>query len=162
MPTKFPMPIQEAVRDLLMDLLGRGIAVTKGEPMDLEPDVVAAVAHFVTDTGVVGVVCMADLPLAAALGAALTMMPSPVVQDSVRKNRFDEEMLLENFTEVVNIMTRLFNSADTPHLKLGEVRTLPGELPENVEKLVAQPSARRNFDVTIEGYGDGRLALIVR
>ena len=44
MPTKFPMPIQEAVRDLLMDLLGRGIAVTKGEPMDLGPDGVAVAA----------------------------------------------------------------------------------------------------------------------
>jgi hypothetical protein len=156
------MPIQEAVRDLLMDLLGRGIAVTKGQPIDLEDDAVAAVGDFVTDTGVVGVVLVADLPLTAALGAALTMMPNPVVQDSIRKNAFDEEMLVENFTEVMNIMTRLFNSADTPHLKLDAVVTLPGELSEKIQKLMAQPGARRNFDVTVEGYGDGKLTLYVR
>jgi hypothetical protein len=162
MPTKFPMPIQEAVRDLLMDLLGRGIAVTKAERVFLEDDSVAAVADFVTDTGVVGVVCMADLALAATLGASLTMMPNPVVQDSIRKNAFDEEMLLENLSEVLNIMTRLFNSPDTPHLKLGNLHTLPGELPEKMQKLMAQPAARRDFDVTVEGYGDGKLTLYVR
>ncbi|MCZ7527728.1 MAG: hypothetical protein M5U14_15910 [Acidimicrobiia bacterium] len=161
MPTKYPMPIQEAVRDLLMDLVGRGVAVSKGEPPELEDDTVAVVADYVTDDDAVGVVCLVDLPLAAAVGGALTMVPAAVVNESVRKNRFEEEMLLENYGEVANIMTRLFNSADTPHLRWRSTYVLPTELPADVKALSEKPSARRCFDVTVEGYGDGKLVLMV-
>src|SRR6478672_3692636 len=108
MPTKYPMPIQEAIRDLLMDLVGRGVSIDKTERLEMEDDTVAAVADYVSDDGEVGVALIADLALSAALGASLTMMPAAVVKESLRKNRFEEEMLLENFEEVANIMTRLF------------------------------------------------------
>ena len=38
MPASFPVPIQEDIRDLLMDLLGRGTAVDKVTPLILEED----------------------------------------------------------------------------------------------------------------------------
>jgi hypothetical protein len=38
---------------------------------------------------------------------------------------------------------------------------VPGELPEGVATLVAKPEFRRDFAVQIEGYGNGRLSLLV-
>ena len=162
MPTTFPMPIQEVVRDLLMDLVGRGVSIDKTSALEIEVDTVGAVADYVADDESVGVVMITDLALAASLGASLTMMPATVVKESLRKNRFEEEMLLENFEEVANIMTRLFNTHDTPHLKWNTVHALPGEIPEAVSALMEKPTARRDFAVLIEGYGDGRLTLMVR
>jgi hypothetical protein len=143
MPTKYPMPIQEAIRDLLMDLVGRGVSIDKTDRLQIEDDTVVAIADFVGDDGEVGVALIADLALAAALGASLTMMPATVVKESLRRNRFEEEMLLENFEEVANIMTRLFNTHDTPHLRWNTVHPLPGEIPEPVGALIAAPSSSR-------------------
>ncbi|HZP30773.1 MAG TPA: hypothetical protein VFC99_17630 [Acidimicrobiia bacterium] len=162
MPTKYPMPIQEAIRDLLMDLVGRSVSIDKTSRLELEDDTVGAVADFVGDDGEVGVALIADLALAASLGASLTMMPATIVKESLRRNRFEEEMLLENFDEVANIMTRLFNTHDTPHLRKDGVYPIPGDVPDPVTALIEQPAARRDFAVLVEGYGDGRLTLVVR
>ena len=50
MPASFPVPIQEDIRDLLMDLLGRGTAVDKVAPLELEEDQ-PAVEAVVTQRG---------------------------------------------------------------------------------------------------------------
>jgi len=161
MPTTYPMPIQEAVRDMLGDLVGRGIAVDKTSPLELEDDTVGAVSDLITDDGNLAVVLVADLALVAALGASLTMVPAVIVQESVRKNRFEEEALVENYGEIVNIISRLFNSASTPHLRYHTTYLLPGEVPPEVSKLRENHAARRTFAVTVEGYGDGKLELSV-
>jgi len=174
-PTTFPMPIPEAIRELLVDLLGRKATVSRIEkpgPADEEegeeeaaPAAPAAtfLATYVADDDTVGVICIADLALSAALGAALTMVPPALVDESIKAGHLAESALLENFQEVVNIMARLFNSNDTPHVRWHTVLQLPDEeVPPGVESLLKRPSARRDLSVTCDGYGSGTLSVLVR
>ena len=68
---------------------------------------------------------------------------------------------LENFREIVNILAQLLNSPRTSHLRLAGVHVVPGDLPDGVSSLVARPEFRRDFAVQIDGYGSGRISLLV-
>lgn len=160
MPAHYPVPIQEDIRDILVDLLGRGVAVDKvSSKLELDPDELGAVAEFVTDDGEVGAVCLMDGKFAVRAGASLVMVPENVAAEDLRIGDIDGH--LEVTSEVMNVMTRLLNAPHTPHLRFGQVHRLPGELPEAVAKLLAAPEYRRDFAVTIEGYGDSRLSILV-
>ncbi|HEV7861234.1 MAG TPA: hypothetical protein VGR20_00985, partial [Acidimicrobiia bacterium] len=82
-----------------------------------------------------------------------------VVADSLRTGDVSE--WLENLREIVNILARLLNSPKTSHLRLAGVHVIPGDLPDGVSSLVERPEFRRDFAVQIEGYGTGRLSLLV-
>ena len=159
MPASFPVPIQEDIRDLLMDLLGRGAAVDKVPPLELEEDQSAVIAEYCTDDGRVGAICLVDAEFAIRTAGALTLVPPAAVADNLRKGDVAES--LENFREIVNILAQLLNSPKTSHLRLAGVHVVPGELPEGVSALVARPEFRRDFAVQIEGYGAGRISLLV-
>jgi hypothetical protein len=158
-PASFPVPIQEDIRDLLVDLLGRGAAVDKVSPLVLEEDQSAVIAEYRTDEGAVGAICLVDAEFAIRTAGALTMVPPAAVADNLRKGDLSES--LENFREIVNILAQLLNSPKTSHLRLAGVHVVPGQLPESVSSLVARPEFRRDFAVQIEGYGAGRISLLV-
>ncbi|HEV7865306.1 MAG TPA: hypothetical protein VGR20_21600, partial [Acidimicrobiia bacterium] len=85
MAASFPVPIQEDIRDLLMDLLGRGAAVDKVSPLVLEDDQSGVIAEYRTDDGAVGAICLVDAEFAIRAGGALTMVPPAAVADTLRK-----------------------------------------------------------------------------
>jgi hypothetical protein len=159
-PTNYPFPRADTIKQIIGDLLGREITVVPGDTLVLERDTPAVVSDYIADSGEIAVVCLTDLRLSNALGAALTMVPPSQVDDVVKKWVIDE-MNLENLAEIVNIMARLFNSDDCMHLKWHKAHTLPGELPEDTAEFMKAPLARRDFDVTVEEYGAGKLALLV-
>lgn len=158
MATHYPVPRPDAVQEILGDLLGRTVKVTPAEPLVLERDTPAVVADYHSDAGPLAVVCITDLRLSNMLGAALTMVPASTVEDAVKKWQI-EETNLENLAEVVNIMARLFNSDDTPHLRWKAVNKLPGSLESTLSELVKSPLGRRDYEVEIDEYGTGRMAI---
>lgn len=160
MPAHYPVPIQEDVRDLLVDLLGRGVAADKIAPLELEDDQPAAIAEFVDDADQTACLCVIDGPFAVRVGAALVLVPSNVAEEDVQKGEMPDHHL-ENAREVVNIFGRMLNSASTPHVRLADVHRWPGELPEGVTSLLAGPEYRRDFVVAVDGYGEGRFSLLV-
>lgn len=160
MVAHYPVPIQEDVRDLLTELLGRGVAVDKVSALTLHEDEPAAVAEFVTDADETAALCLTDARFAVRVGAALVMVPAPVAEEDLATGEIPDHHL-ENLREVVNIFARLLNSASTPHVRLFELHRWPGELPERVRSLLDAPEFRRDFVVTVEGYGDGRFSLLV-
>ena len=160
MPTNYPFPRPESIRQISGDLLGREVTVVKSELMPLERDTPAVIADYTCDTGAVAALCVTDLRLSNALGAALTMVNPATVEAAVTKWKI-EEANLENLNEIVNIMARLFNSDDCDHLRWTTSHTLPGELPPEVTTLLREPLARRDYDVTVEEYGTGKLAILV-
>jgi hypothetical protein len=81
------------------------------------------------------------------------------VEEAMRKGELPEN-LVENVQEIANIMAQLFNSPKTPHLRLNTVHQMPGELPPAVTRLWDAPEFRRDFAIAIEGYGNGRMALL--
>lgn len=161
MVAHFPVPIQEDIRDLLGDLLGRGVAVDKkGEAIAFDEDEAGLVATYITESGDVGALCVCDSNFAILVGAALVMVPANVAREQMKAGVIDETHL--EFThEVVNILAKLLNTPRTPHLKLAELHLLPGELPEAVAALLASPEFRRDFVATVEGYGEGRVSILV-
>lgn len=160
MPTNFPFPKPESIRQIVSDLLGREVTIVRGDPLVLERDTPAVVSDYVADDGRIAALCLTDLRLSNALGAALTMVPPQQVDEIVKKWVVDEQNL-ENLAEIVNIMARLFNSDDCEHLKWNTTHTLPGNLPEGTAELMKAPLARRDYDVTLDEYGSGKLSVLV-
>jgi hypothetical protein len=160
MPPHFPVPIQEDYRDLLMDLVGRGVGVTKVDRLELDPDDLGVFAEYVTEEGVVGAVMIVDGPFAVRCGAALSMLPPSTAEENLAKRELPDH-LIDNFREIANILARLLNGPTTPHLRLRQVHRLPGPVPDLVMKVVFAPESRRDFVCAVEGYGEGRFALLV-
>ena len=160
MPCNYVFPKAEAIRQIVADLLGREITITKGAPAVLERDTAAVVSDYFNDEGSIAAVCITDLRLSNALGAALTMVPPSSVEAAVAKGQI-EDANLENLSEIVNIMARLFNHDDCMHVRWQKVHTLPGEVPEATSALMKAPLVRRDYDVVVEEYGAGSLAILV-
>lgn len=159
MPAHYPVPIQEDLRDLLHDLLGRGVAVEKGDPLRFDEDISAVAVELLGDDGSVQGLCLFDDGFAVRGGAALVMVPANVAEQDLVSGQLDSHV--EVVGEVVNVLSRLVNSPSTPHLRLGPTHRWPGELPDRVRSVLERPEFRRDFALTIEGYGDGRLSLLV-
>ncbi len=160
MPAHYPAPIQEDVRDLLGDLLGRGIAVDKTSRLQMEPDACGLLAVYATDAGEIAALAVIDGPLSARAGAALSMVPATVAEESVKKNELTET-LVDNVREIVNIFARFLNSSKSPHVRLVNTLVLPEAMPDPVRALYLAPEFRRDFAVQIEGYGSGRFSILV-
>lgn len=162
MVAHYPVPIQEDIRDLLSDLLGRGVAIDKTKsPLVFEDDEPGLIARYLNDDDELAIVCLVDAPFAIVVGAALVMVPAAVVKEQLQKGVLEEDAV-DLVREVNNIMARLLNTPRTPHVRLHDMLTIPADdLPESVEKLLAAPEFRRDFLVTIEGYGEGRISLLV-
>ncbi|MFN8025653.1 MAG: hypothetical protein U0W40_04630 [Acidimicrobiia bacterium] len=165
MPTRIPMPIPETIREVLGDLLDRHVAVAKSEPAkdDDEPVAWHTLADFTMDDGSVAACVLADLEVSAALGAALTMVPPGIVNESVTAGRLEADTLSENYAEVLNVMTRACSTATTRRT-CGGVRCRSSPRRRRPTTPRAWSTSRRpavTLDVDIEGYGSGRLAVIV-
>ena len=160
MPTNYPFPRPDTIQQIIGDLLGRSVTITRGDTFVLDPGTPAVVSDYLAEDGAIAAVCITDLRLSNALGAALTMVDPATVEESVRKAEIDDKNL-ENLAEIVKIMARLFNHDDCAHLRWNNAHAVPGELPVETVALMKNPAARRDFDVTVDEYGAGKLAVIV-
>lgn len=85
MAGRFPLPVQEDVRDLLSELLGRAASVARSEdPVDAAR---SAIAEYVTDEGAVAAVVACDLAFACRAGAAITLVPPPAAEEVLTRGR---------------------------------------------------------------------------
>jgi hypothetical protein len=159
MPTNYPMPPEERIRAVLSDLVGRQVTVERIPCARFEDGAPSTVADYSGHDDGVGVICVADLSLANALGAALTMVSPKIVHDAVA-NRSIDDATVDNLREVVNVMAVLFNTADTPHVKFRELHRLPSRLPAETARLLGAPRGRRDYDVSIDEYGHGTLSVL--
>jgi hypothetical protein len=149
-----PLPIQEAIRDLTGDLLGRGTAVDKVR-QPLEPDEVAVVAGYRDGEGVLQAVVAVDRQLVPILGGSLVMIPEVVIKEHLKKQEMPDN-LVENFWEVANIMASLLNRTGGAHVALRD-REMGTEVGEEIRALLAAPKRQRWFAITVQGYGTGRI-----
>ena len=135
MPTNFPMPSADHFREVLGDLTGRGVSLARAGKAELGQ--AGALAEYRDEAGALGVVCVADLRLTNALGAALTMVSPALVEDAIAKQTIDQPTI-DNFREVVNVMTNLFNTDHTPHLKFRDLHTVQSSLEDIFVGLVSE------------------------
>lgn len=135
--------------------------MTVGQPQTLGVARPALAAAYVRDDGGAAAVCVCDLALATGSGAALGGIAPARAAEQVSGGRMEPE-LREHFHEVATALARLLNSPTTPHLRLADVHSLPGELPEGAAGVVLDPGERVDYQVTIDGYGPGCLTVLAR
>lgn len=162
-----PVPIQEAVGEFVAALVDRPAAATKVQPtpIDRDPDEREqrwVVALYEDQQGRLAALALADLAFAAATGAALGMIPAAAASDAVKAGELSET-LAENYAEVANIMASVLNSPSSPHLRSAGTWSLDDpDLSDEVWEVLASARKRREFAVTIDGYDDGRVSIVIR
>jgi hypothetical protein len=150
------MPNSNKVTAILENLF-EGMVVKPGRIFDLVEQK-ATIGVYVNDGGHPVAACAMDLPLAAALGSALSMMPPSVCKEAVTNGALSENMK-ENLKEIMNINSRLLMDDFSAHLKLGSVHPARG-LPRNSAVMLTEVHHRAHFHITLPRYGGGYMSVM--
>lgn len=145
---------------MFSDLVGKKVTGAEVEPGPLDGEMTTVRGVFVANGEAPGALYVIDLELAAAMGAALVMMPAGLVKESVSDKALFPA-LVDNTFEVLNVASRLINRAGGTHYKIRE-QVLPGaELPADARPVVDGYSQRADLRLTVDGYGTGTLTILV-
>ncbi|MCP4599636.1 MAG: hypothetical protein GY847_03700 [Proteobacteria bacterium] len=154
-------PNKKKIAELLTNLVGEEVNVTKSDSDSFEQEDFAAVGDYLSDDGVPLALCAVDVQLANWLGAALAMIPKGAVEEDVKKKHFSEE-IKENVQEIFNISASVFNKPDAPRHHFNKLHALLEEdIPQNLKELVDSPVDRADYEVEVPGYGTGMICYIV-
>jgi hypothetical protein len=166
MPLALPvrrMPTATQLAEFLRDLLGKEVTLTaRTDELGVDDSAGDAASLLcgvlVEEDGSVGGACVADLNAAAYAGASLAMIPKGAADEAVAAGALTQT-LVDNFAEVVNIVTGIVNTPISAHLRMAGVE--PG-VPDAVRDMLIKAAGRSTFDVEIEDYGTGKIALFAR
>lgn len=158
-PAGIDLPSRKAIRDVFSDLIGRDVDIADGERVtpDTAPLTVGSVIY---DTGTLAAVFAADLALSVRAGAALGLIPKGGADDYIEDKEIPAT-LAENFYEVLNVLSSVFNTPGARHVRLGQVWTDPAEIDLLVLGVAKELGRREDVRLTIPGYGDGNLSVVV-
>jgi hypothetical protein len=154
-----PLPNRAAVRSLVEDLVGRPVELADSEPVPASASNIIAV--YVTDQLAMSVVVVVDLAGAVRLGGALGLLPRSGVDDAIDEGELSG-MLRENCYEVLNVLASAFNTPGALHVRLYEMYGPNASLPTDVAALAHALGQRLDVVLSIAGYGDVRLSVVVR
>lgn len=154
-----PLPSLHSVRALLEGLVGRTIDFSDCHAVPRISSNVRAV--YVTDEDQLAAVAVADIEGAARLGGALGMLPRAGVDDVIDDHDLTG-LIRDNTYEVLNVLASVFNVADAPHVRLTEMYGPGQSAPDDVENLAYAAGGRLDVELSIAGYGRGRLCIVVR
>ncbi len=160
MSSEFLVPAPERIGFLLEQLLGRKIVTKQLKAWTPGPQAKSYLGLYRQESGDLAAVVALDLSLASNAAAALVLVPPGAVSDCIRAGQLSAN-LLENLGEVLNVCTRLFNSPGQPHVKLVSILQCPPDPPADALKLVAHPASQLHIEMSIAGYGGGKLGLFV-
>jgi hypothetical protein len=153
------LPTAQAVRELLGDLLGRDVDLTVVDPPAGTALESSMFGVYVDDRLTMNAVTVADLALSAYVGAALGLVPKGGAEAALEDGQLTAN-LQENMAEVLNIMASLFNVGDAVHQRLYTVHA-PGSLPPGDAVALAAARGRRlDLELSVAGYGAGRLSVV--
>ncbi len=155
------LPPVKLVKDVLDGLLGRELELEPADPMSSVDTVGGVLAAYADDADVVRAVAGWDLPAAAYVGAAVGLLPRGAADDAVDE-RYISENLLENLTEVCNVLASIFHIPGNPHLRLHQTYRPTAAAPDPDTALLYAQGQRIDLHLTVPGYGEGRLAISMR
>lgn len=161
-PPPCVVPAPNAVAGLLEGLIGKKVTVRSGRPVVLSPNAPVAIATYVRDDGSVGAVCIFDMPLACAAGAALASIPPNVAEESVRDKKMSEA-IYDNFKEVLNIASQIFCAPGGARVHSRNIYMAPPErVPSAAALVITKPIGRADLEISIPGYMAGTVTMLVR
>jgi hypothetical protein len=155
------LPPNKAVKDVFEDLLGRDVEVRPSQDRTpVGPEHLTMEAVYVDDQMKMRAVIVTDLALTAYAAAAIGLVPPGGAEAAIEDGELSES-LVDNISEVFNIMAGLFNRDGAPHVRLYAWYP-PGEpAPTDVADLTAAFVGRNDLDVSIAGYGEGQIGLVI-
>lgn len=153
------LPTTHSLSKVLTTLLDRKVVASAAKvPLKPDPKSPVFAAVYVGKEGKPIALCLTDLAFAIRMGAALSMLPAGAATESIQKSAPSESMM-ENYAEVMNVISFAL-SGD------GEERVVLRGQPAKVETLAADARSavakakRAEFDVDIQGYGVGKIAVL--
>lgn len=154
-----PLPSRHALRTLIEGLVGRDVELKDCDPVSAKTTNVIAV--YVNDKLAVSALVVVDLEAAARLGGALAMLPRGGVDDAIAERDLPS-MIRDNTYEVLNVLAAVFNVENAPHVRLYEMYGPNGSVPSDVLALSQALGSRLDIQLTVAGYGAGKLSVITR
>lgn len=151
-----PVADDSAVRQMFAMLYGDDMEVNAGSPVEGDKTLVAV---YLNDEDKPVCACLSDYHCAAFMGSALSRIPVGGAEDAAESGDFSE-MMMGNFQEAMNIASRFFMDADSPHLRLSDIHTSIDSAPDDVKAMLDACQGRQDFRITIPNYGDGGLSLV--
>lgn len=152
--TNYVVPTPARAVEMLEPLLGEKVQPGKG--IQLKP-ATSYVATYVNGAGTLVAICALDLAFAAYAGAALSGIPAAAAKDAIAEKTITDNMA-ENVSEVMNIMSRVFMSDKSPHLRFQKL-CRPGEDAAVINAFAA--TGRCDVGVSIARYGSGSLSFLL-
>jgi hypothetical protein len=152
-----PLPTADAFGNLAGMLVGKKVKAARGTPLVTAN--VRGVATYSDAAGVLVFLAVTDMACLASIGAALAMIPLPMVTEAIRTGK-PSEGIVENAYEVLNVAASLFNEVEgtTTHVKVGKLAI--GPLAPDLAKRLLKPAGRLDLDIGIPGYPDGKISLV--
>jgi hypothetical protein len=148
-----------SLHKLLSDLYGRPVpvqAAPKFEPSTLK---VCSIAIYVDNQDEVVGMLVCSLAAAAYMGAALSLLPKSIADESSKKGILDEG-LFENFREVANICTTLFSEHLRNRVRLKSVLPKAATFPAEYQGFL-QTASRTDASIDVPSYGSGPISIRV-
>ncbi|MFN0205029.1 MAG: hypothetical protein ACKVS6_01790 [Planctomycetota bacterium] len=156
------IPSPHGVANLLSGLVGKPVSVKTAAPVSIRTKSPVAVAIYARDDHSVAAVCIFDITLANAAGAALTTIPSNVSDLSAKAGKLDD-VILENFKEVLNVISQLFKTSDSQRIAFYSMHLAPPEkIPGFAAIAIQSPVARADLNIAFPGYSPGKVTIVVR
>ena len=103
----------------------------------------------------------ADVALELARTGARPGTGSHLVAPTLIRSELLSPVLYDNAREVLNVAASLFNVDGAPHVRLVEAFAPREILPAEVEKWILARVARLDMEMTVAGYGGGRMSVLV-
>lgn len=150
------LPDAKETAKLLSSTLRRDVKIVVAKPVP--PGDLLVAGHYLDGQKALVAGCFADKAFINYAGAALSLIPADAAEDNLKQDGLDE-IVQENFAEVLNIFSRLFDLANKGRIVLSATEFAPTPRSAAAESMLVKPAQRADFDVTIDGYGKGRLTL---
>jgi hypothetical protein len=154
------LPAPKEIRDLLTMLLGREVSLTPTGPLVPSATAPRSMCVYVDDHLGVRAVMACDLEFSARVAAALALVPAPGADAAIEAKSLDAT-LAESLGEVFSVAASLFNVAGAAHLRLHGVHPAGTVVPPHVQSRMVTLGRREDLEVTVPGYGTGRLSIIM-
>ena len=155
------LPPTKLIKDVLDGLLGREVAVFPTDALTPTDTVGGALALYIDDSRALGAVAGWDLPAAAHVGAAVALVPARGAKAAIEDQYLPED-LLENLSEVSNVLASVFQGRGNPHLRLERTYRPINTAPADAIQLLYALGHRIDLTLDVSSYGTGRLAVSMR
>lgn len=151
------VPPAAAVAELLTSLFGKPTKAVKGSAAGRT---MKAGVSYADGDGQTMAVALCDLEFAAAVAAALSMLPPAIAAEAAKKGVLAES-LLENVREVFNVLSSLLNVGCDNHVRAASFYLPPKTVPADVTAFSTKAKLRAEYDVTVQGYAPSKLLFFV-